>query len=657
MNRALVIFLLFCSPIFAADFYVNFDSGSDSNDGAQETPWKHAPGDPNSTSVPAGTTLEAGDTVLFRGGVTYRGGFATAASGAEGNPITYKGDGWGAESAIIDGTEIFSPSWTQCTSSSQCFGNANYAEIWFADAPVGFTLFTPFFEDSEFLWFSQQPKTDPRIVYKRIEDFYVIAYDDPDAGMTRTSITDPDVFTQSDPDFYDDCFALAWAMNNSVYTPEILSYDPASNTITMEQIGVLYTERDYLYSIIGSVGLMDTPGEFGFQGDTLYIWPGDSDDPSEHEYSISERSIGVGIAGSDYLNVEGFHVFGFFSEAAQEGVCIRAISPANSFLEITDNEVSHSHGYANILVGNDGTDIKISGNNVHWNRSGTGIHVITGARITVDDNIVAFVERNGIWLQEATDSSITRNVMSDIKSSHANGVSVYQASDNVLVAGNIISTGGFNFPITFSASSNLFVTGNLVDAMAFEYAIARWTLCTGDNYFVGNTVLRADITALYNLDTSWIAYNNILDGSEDISTSSTHNLYVGLNYDQNPDGSPAWVPQSAEILAADAWDDYALFSPTYDDNFTSQTFSDIFTDYEGLDFGLKVGSAAIGAGADYSSLYPTEDFPDYDFTVDLDGVTRTDVGGWDLGAYEYVADAPTPPTPSSGDRVMIRRNP
>ncbi len=38
----------------AADYYVDFDSGNDTNSGiSSNLPWKHAPGDPSATNIPA----------------------------------------------------------------------------------------------------------------------------------------------------------------------------------------------------------------------------------------------------------------------------------------------------------------------------------------------------------------------------------------------------------------------------------------------------------------------------------------------------------------------------------------------------------------------------------------------------------------------------
>lgn len=65
----LAIALLFSSPAWCADYYIDFATGSDANAGtSKEAPWKRAPG----MASFAGTyTHAAGDRFIFKGGVTW----------------------------------------------------------------------------------------------------------------------------------------------------------------------------------------------------------------------------------------------------------------------------------------------------------------------------------------------------------------------------------------------------------------------------------------------------------------------------------------------------------------------------------------------------------------------------------------------------------
>jgi parallel beta-helix repeat protein len=93
-------------PGWAANYYVDFEGGSDTNNGTSTiTPFKHSPGDANASGN-ANRALTAGDTVFFKGGVTYTGSIAIKWSGTIGNLIKYDGNSsgdWGTGRAKMTG--------------------------------------------------------------------------------------------------------------------------------------------------------------------------------------------------------------------------------------------------------------------------------------------------------------------------------------------------------------------------------------------------------------------------------------------------------------------------------------------------------------------------------------------------------------------------
>ncbi len=160
----LISFVLFPVRIMLAiDYYVDYTNGDDQYNGTSyTTAWKHCPGDDNATGWPDTITLKPGDRVIFRGGVEYRGEIRIKHDGSPGNPIIYKGDGWGNDKAIINGADTFNPDWIRCSSEADCFGNAQYENIYYTDAPEAFDFFDGFYEDGDYLWFSQDPNPDER---------------------------------------------------------------------------------------------------------------------------------------------------------------------------------------------------------------------------------------------------------------------------------------------------------------------------------------------------------------------------------------------------------------------------------------------------------------------------------------------------------------
>ena len=116
--------MVLAGTVSATTYYVDYDSGVDTRTG--QTPalaWKHSPGDPAAASIARSTALKGGDVVLFKGNVIYRGNIVPATSGTSGNPISFKGNGWGTGQAIIDGSNPITTAWTRCASANDCQGN------------------------------------------------------------------------------------------------------------------------------------------------------------------------------------------------------------------------------------------------------------------------------------------------------------------------------------------------------------------------------------------------------------------------------------------------------------------------------------------------------------------------------------------------------
>jgi hypothetical protein len=110
------------SVLAASTYYVDFSSGSDSNDGtSKSTPWQHAPGMAGCSNVCASTAssgLKPGDSVILKGGVTWHNAamsWSISWSGTANSPIYfgvdkswYSGGSWtrpilNGDGAIVTG--------------------------------------------------------------------------------------------------------------------------------------------------------------------------------------------------------------------------------------------------------------------------------------------------------------------------------------------------------------------------------------------------------------------------------------------------------------------------------------------------------------------------------------------------------------------------
>ncbi len=107
--RILPILTIGLFRLQAATYWIDHGAGQNAANGTSPlTAWRHCPGDPAATGIPATTILAAGDTVIFRGGVTYilagTSGINLRWNGQSGLPITYDGNSagtWGSGPAIL----------------------------------------------------------------------------------------------------------------------------------------------------------------------------------------------------------------------------------------------------------------------------------------------------------------------------------------------------------------------------------------------------------------------------------------------------------------------------------------------------------------------------------------------------------------------------
>lgn len=92
--------------------YIDYENGSDANDGAlKERPWKHHPWD--AMAAGAAATATGIDTYVFKGGVVYRGQLAVREKGRPGHPIRLTRDpAWGDGPAVIAGSQVVA-GWTR----------------------------------------------------------------------------------------------------------------------------------------------------------------------------------------------------------------------------------------------------------------------------------------------------------------------------------------------------------------------------------------------------------------------------------------------------------------------------------------------------------------------------------------------------------------
>jgi len=595
----LVGVLLLAAPARAATYYVDFADGSDAAAGTSaEAAWKHSPGDPEAGGRPAGTDLRPGDVVRFKGGVHYRGSVVCKWSGREGRPIVFDGntDGsWGPGRAVIDGSELL-PGWRAARSADECRGNPNWRNLVIGSVPADRDLRTlNLCQGDRLLHLAQDPNQPDPFFSDKVEHFYTV----PLQAVTATSVVDPQHLKQSDPHHWDDAWVMVWHVPNVVGKVKVRQFIPSEHKLIFDSIQRPYNNRPQRYSIYNSVHLIDRPGEYAVSHSAgeggrarVYLWPVDGAGPDELGMTMSVRDVGIEVLpGADYVTIQGLMVTKISGTQRATGIAIRARSldasrPIRN-LVVRNNlitKVRHAaRGYGGIHV-NQGRDCLIEGNEIRECPLSMGILVGTSRSIMTRGNKVYKAGGQNIWYMGCTDSSIVGNEVRLGQGTHANGISVYGNSKNVMVFGNTVIDS--NIAITVEASENLTLAYNVCYSTT-PSVLAEWSPVPGLKIY-NNTFIRDADAPSMAVGRDHDIRNNIgkaRPGRGSLTPDANHNIFC-----------------------------------------TQSDLAKLLVDPANGDYRLKAGSPAIDAGVDLG------------LDQDIVGTKVPQGRAPDVGAYEHVAD-------------------
>jgi hypothetical protein len=588
---------------------VDYAKGDDARPGTtQTTAWKHAPGDKNAADNPRSIRLAPGDTVLFKGGVIYRGCIEIPASGKPGSSITYKGDGWGPDKAILDDSVPVDAKWTQCSSADELRGNKNFEKIYYTAAPKGYDFRMGTYENGDFLYPCQDPAPSDPFHYDRTDQLRVLPYEDPAVAQTETSIMDSRYFTQTDPAYYDGAYVITWQMPNETGIYKITGFDPATHTIRHEKVGPagLYTDRESYYAIMNHPAALSGPGQYYYdeKAGRLYVWPRKGSSPAENEYSVTTGGAGITATDEHDLLIEGFVVQKFVF-----GIRAIANNGGTHDVEIRDNEVRNLKSKDWYAIQVSGANMKVINNRITECQRAVGI-LAGGKDLVVKGNFVRRTSRQGIWMMGVEHGEILGNTVVDVNGTHANGISIYLFSKDILVAGNQVLRTGSAFTFHGNDDRTPKAEGFYVYCNLFDGATNCWGEKMGDVTIVNNTFLGVANVGREVAREDFI--NNIVHGGGSGEVRS-HNIYTALTWAQ--DAQYKWSLAEGEI------------------DWSKKDRAEIFADMSRGDYHLKAGSPAIDAGTDPTAYLPAALFPDYDFSKDIEGRPIARDGKWPIGAY------------------------
>ncbi len=606
-------------------YYVDFDGGRDDNDGLSATSsFKHCPGDSAARGRAADAALGPGDRVVFKGGVQYRGVITVARSGAEGDPIVYDGNtagAFGRGKAIIEGGEPVT-GWRRVASADEVEGNPHWDELYFSYLDAGHTFFNfSLYERDAYLNAAQDPKPEDPFFHDRLALYRSTGSAD------GSSLTDPEYFTAPGPEAYVGAYVALHVQPNMICFQQITGYSPAEHKVAFRPHGqgTYRPGRGHCYALLNSLAVLSKPGEYYLDEKNakdgkvrLVLWPYAPGPNGPENVTISTRPHGFYISGGSHIVIDGFVIQQQGGQPRAAAIMKDPDVPGTD-LVIRNSEISRVWPTPNVnitrLQGIQGaiTMLNVSHSLVEKNAIYENRCMgVLGAGFNDSVCQYNYLRRNGstgISFHGCHHSTIKYNIVWDNLGVHANGLTVYLGSTDMLVEGNEVYNS--NDCLTLSSSENITVRRNILDAHGTEACIAAWVGRPMKNVVITNNVLlhagdgwKAGIYEDAGIDGLTIR-NNIIDGiscsRRGIRGEVSHNLWTSRGRD-----FPGEKP--GDVIEPD--------------------LRKVFVDPDNGDYRLKPGSPAIDAGAETGD------------TEDIAGTPVPQGAAPDIGAYEFVPDGP-----------------
>jgi hypothetical protein len=552
----------------AATYYVDFDHGSDRAAGlAANQAWKHAPGDPQAQDGPAQAALQPGDTVLFRGGVVYRGAILMEASGAPGQPITYRGKGFGDGRAIISGRDPVAVRVRACDAQPGCAGLPSAPELRVLDLPQSVRPSDQVLLDGQLLTLAQAPDLPDNFWYDDLKHYQAASRSDLTRAGDRWRLRNGFIRKTLGDAPVGDLVVSLWGQPNAIASARAETYDPAAGAVVLKAPELKpYDDQDTLFALANHPALIRRAGAFATLDGGARLVVNAPLPLGDGRIEVSRRGVAFTLGSVSHVAIEGFDIQGFAggdrdwgagsallsNGAPARDVAFRdnqvhdltswagsgAVQVSNiSELSVTDNRFFRLWRGAGVMLGGKSSDIRILRND--FDQIGrTGMLVIGARRVWIDRNRLT-----GLWAH------------------HGNGVSVYLNNQDVLISNNLIRDTPRG--ITFQGAdaegqpNRIVFRRNLILATREEsFALQSWGGDTQGVTIEGNLLLVKDggyALGLTGADKGLVVRRNLV-GSMRVGGTPPgdwivrDNVFLGDNYIVSPEAEAAWARSNK-----DAW--------------------------------------------------------------------------------------------------------
>lgn len=415
-------------------YWVDYANGSDTNDGrSKAAAWKHAPGDPQATGVPAATTLKGGDHLVFAAGVRYYGSITAQFQGTAISPIVIEGESKD-QSAVIDGSS-HSANTSKCASQAACFGVAAWQNVSIATFAEPLPEGAIFYADGQMLTPAQWPDPEDLFYASELKNMADVAGVSVNAGRIAVPQAVAGAITSLDA-----LRVAVWVQPNLIAERPVTQLK--NGEIHFDASGLKgYTDRTDKFALRGHASLISKTGEFAIMPDrktVLFL----TDKPGVPLVASTGRG-GIDLSGASNVVVRNlsFENFSDIEGNIRSGIPIWAMRAPAENLTIEDNR------FANLFMANGQGAITIQrtagltvrGNAIARVADGSGMRLSLSQNLTVENNLIERIGRTGIMLMNNQDSLLVRNRIRDIMGVHGNGISVYLGNQRTQVIANTVT--------------------------------------------------------------------------------------------------------------------------------------------------------------------------------------------------------------------------
>lgn len=450
---------------------------------------------------------------------------------------------------------------------------------------------------------------------------------------------------------------------NNISQGPVLSHNPAANQITGTFTGANYGNGVLLLNVARDI---NAAGQWAYKnnGDgsyTFFFWPYDS--AKMGEIRFTERENVLELDSTANWTFYGLDFTGPGGELQRRGTPIRSVMnlaferPGLHFEECRAANYVSTWGIGIDLEKCPG--LKLFNCTFEYGINAKGISVIQSPGAWTDQCLVANVGNTAVNLSLAREQVFSYSEIRDVRSTHGNGMSIYQGAEKVVVWGNKMSTGG-GIGMTNQSSADIWMGMNLVICpegdefghraiennssfppnranVAFSGAITYlnnttppWPTATGSESFTGMVTGRTS-NATHN------ACNNVSMGGIDPTSYGT----------RNPTGDVGWNAGIYNGVVGRYRDNVVIHPGTpggtffgSNNNTLNSNANNVFRNYAAGDYRPKAGGPLDVPGGNHSDLLPTGPWINwFNFNRDIDGRDFNWAVNPPFGAYLPVAAA------------------